>query len=757
MRIQNNRFVNFSIILILLVPFLSACGSEPDTTSPAATAIPATPVTKVESPAKKTSTPAPAPSTTTATKAGQPGTWLIMLYQNGDDEVLEEDTVIDLNEAEIVGSTDQVTIVSQIDRYKGGFDGDGNWTSARRYLVTKDNDLNAIHSKLIKDLGEVDSGKPKTLIDFATWAIQTYPADHYVLIMGDHGAGWDGGWYDDNPVEGSSFRMQDIDDALGQIIAKTKIGAFELVGFDACLMGQLEVMSAIAPHARYAVASEETEPALGWAYSSFLKTLNKNPGMTGKELGKAIVSSYIGQDYRITDKDARFIYAEGDYTAKSVADDLMVDTTLSTIDLGALQNLNASLNDLALALTGVDQSLVAEARTYAQSYTSVFEEKIPPSYIDLGHFVSLLLESVDDKQVVKAAKQVQLNLKQAVTSETHGKDRPGSTGLTIYFPNSKLYKTTFGKKAEYLYSAYVGRFATASLWDDFLTFHYTDKSFKAADADLAVLKPAASTQSDFTQAATDSAPVAGVEVAAPGSGAISIKPIKVSAHKIGPEGSIKMTTQISGPNVAYVYYYVSYYDAESGSYLTADMGFIDAETTKQIGGINYPDWGTGKTIPIEYTWEPTLYYMSDGKAANDQFAFFEPETYGVDENSNTYTVRGTYTYVKSGATTDAVIRFTGDGSMQNVFSFNGENGAGAPREITPQKGDKFTITEEWLDFDTNPDGEFVDYDGGTMTFKKKGFEMVPYYAYSGDYTLGIIVEDMNGNRTEEFVEVKVTE
>ena len=93
MRIQNNRFVNFSIILILLVPFLSACGSEPDTTSPAATAIPATPVTKVESPAKKTSTPAPAPSTTTATKAGQPGTWLIMLYQNGDDEVLEEDKI----------------------------------------------------------------------------------------------------------------------------------------------------------------------------------------------------------------------------------------------------------------------------------------------------------------------------------------------------------------------------------------------------------------------------------------------------------------------------------------------------------------------------------------------------------------------------------------------------------------------------------------------------------------------------------------
>jgi hypothetical protein len=680
-----------------------------------------------------------------------------MLYQNGDDEVLEEDTVLDLNEAEIVGSTERVKIVSQIDRYDGGFDGDGDWTTAKRFLVTKDGDLNTIGSKELDDLGEIDSGNPQTLIDFATWAIGQYPADHYALIMGDHGAGWDGGWYDDDPVEGSSFRMQDIDDALGAIVAKTGIGAFELVGFDACLMGELEVMSSIAPHARYAVASEETEPAIGWAYSSFLKTLTKNPAMTGKELGKAIVDSYIKQDFRITDEDARRVYAEGDYTAKSVIDDLIVDTTLSTIDLGALQNLNAALNDLALALAKIDQSQVAEARTYAQAYTTVFDEKYPPPYIDLGHFVDLLLESVDDPQVIKAAKQVQAALKKTVTAETHGKDRPGSNGLSIYFPNSKLYKTTFGKKADYAYSAYVGRFATASLWDDFLTFHYTDKAFTAADADLTVLNPAASPQTDFAQAVADAAPETGAEVVAPGDGEIAIKPIKVSAHTIGPEGSVKMSTVITGNNVAYIYYYVSYYDEQYGSYLTADMGFINAETTKEIGGIYYPDWGTGQVIPIEYTWEPTLYYMSDGKSANDQFAFFEPEVYGGDESTNTYTVRGTYTFIKSGKQVQAVIRFTGDGTMQNVFSFNGADGTGAPREITPQKGDTFTITEEWLEFDQNPAGEFSDYDGGTMTFGKKGFEMVPYYAYSGDYTIGIIVEDLNGNTTEDFVEIKVTE
>jgi hypothetical protein len=35
--------------------------------------------------------------------------------------------------------------------------------------------------------------------------------------------------------------------------------------------------------------------------------------------------------------------------------------------------------------------------------------------------------------------------------------------------------------------------------------------------------------------------------------------------------------------------------------------------------------------------------------------------------------------------------------------------------------------------------------------------MVAYYAYSGDYTLGIIVTDLNGNSVTEYVEVTVTE
>ncbi len=749
MKSKNNRFLAIALALILLASSILACGAE-------ATAAPDSEANATDE-SSSSATNEPTNPAAEPVAQGEPGTWLVMMYEDADDQVLEEDMFIDMNEAEVVGSTDQVKIVAQMDRFKGAFDGGGDVTSTKRYLLTQDNDLNTINSPELADLGEVNMGDKNTLIDFATWAMATYPAEHYVLILSDHGAGWTGGWSDDDPQQGGNLSMQNIDDALGAIISQTGIAAFDLVGFDACLMGQLEVMSAIAPHAKYAVGSEETEPALGWAYSSFLQALNDNTAMTGGELGQAIVDSYVAQDIRITDDQARSVFAGGNFTQDSVAASLSKDITLTAVDLSAVSNLNAAVNDLAVSLTSVDQEKVAEARAYAQSYTSIFGDEVPPSYIDLGHFVNLLAENIDDAAVKQAAEKVQSALKQAVVAEKHGDEKPASSGLTIYFPNSVLYQNTVVEPAYgLLYAAYVGRFATASLWDDFLTFHYTGKDFDPAAADLAVLTPAESAQSDFAPAVEESAPQSGAEIVPPGAGALTIAPLEVSANEIGPDDTVNISTEITGSNVGYVYIYVSYYDEESKSYLTADMDFIDAENTKESGGINYPDWGNDATIPISFDWEPTLYYMSDGNEANDQFAFFEPTIYGVDTKSDIYTVRGLYTYTEDGTEVESVMEFNGDGEMQNIFGFDGEGGSGAPHQITPQAGDTFTIYEEWLEFDQNPDGELTDYLGGTMTFGDTPLEYVPYYAYSGSYTLGIVVEDLNGNRTAEYTEVVVT-
>ncbi|MCP4222226.1 MAG: hypothetical protein GY773_02650, partial [Actinomycetia bacterium] len=211
---------------------------------------------------------------------------------DADDEMMEQYMLFNLNEAELTGSSDRVHVVAQVDRFEGGFVGDGNWSSARRFHVTRDDDLAVIGSEEVGDLGEVNMADESTLADFVTWAVETYPADKHVLVMHDHGAGWPGGWTDGSAA-GDLLTLAEIEGALAQVREDTGLDQLELIGFDACLMSSLEVYTAMAPYARYAVASEGLEPHPGWAYGSFLADLASNPDMSGADLAQSVVAHYI--------------------------------------------------------------------------------------------------------------------------------------------------------------------------------------------------------------------------------------------------------------------------------------------------------------------------------------------------------------------------------------------------------------------------------------------------------------------------------
>ena len=181
-----------------------------------------------------TARPQPTRKPVTSTGSGQ--RWLVMLYQDADDKVLERDIMMDLNEVELIGSSDQVDIVSQIDRYAGGYSGDGDWSTTRRYHLEQDDDLLNLNSPMIDDLGELNMAKGDTLVDFVTWAVETYPADKYVLILSDHGMGWPGGWSDSAtrtkdsstaPIAdaiGDNIFLMELDQALATIQSQTGIG-----------------------------------------------------------------------------------------------------------------------------------------------------------------------------------------------------------------------------------------------------------------------------------------------------------------------------------------------------------------------------------------------------------------------------------------------------------------------------------------------------------------------------------------------------
>jgi len=699
----------------------------------------------------------PAPSVN-LTSTGDPSQkWLIMLYQDADDKILEKDIFIDLNEAERIGSNDQVQIVSQLDRYRGGFDGDGDWHGTRRFYVTQDDDLARLGSEVVDDLGEVNMASGDTLVDFVTWAVNTYPADKYVLILSDHGMGWPGGWSDPNPGRdgngadarapiaqalGNQMYLSEIDDALARARAATGIDKFELVGMDACLMGHLEVMNALTEHANFAVLSQETEPALGWAYASFLNTLQQNPGIDGGQLGQLIVSSYIDEDARITDEQQRLdLYGRGGGlfgmssvpSARDTAAQMGRNVTLAALDLRQTPALLDSVNQFAYALQEAQQKGVAKARGYAQSFTSIFGADVPASYIDLGHFVELVEQVAGAGGVSEAGNAVLAALDQIVLADKNGPDKSGATGVSVYFPNSQLYGSPVAGPPSY--TAVAKRFAQDSLWDDFLAFHYTGREFAPSSTQLAVPEAAA--------------------VRAPGAGQITVGAIEKSGDVARPGEPVTLRAEVNGDNIGYIYFFTGFYDQAANSIFVADQDYLDSGDTRAVNGVYYPEWGEGAFV-VEFPWEPLMFAIDDG--ANRVTVALQPESYGADYTDAVYSVDGLYTYAADGEQRRARLYFR-DGALQQVMGFTNDTGdasTGAPREITPEVGDTFTPDEQWLDLDSS--GRVVGRNtepGDTLTFGAEPMRWIELDAAVGDYVVGFIVEDLDGNKQEVYTQVRV--
>jgi hypothetical protein len=686
-------------------------------------------------------------------------TWLVMLYQDADDKILEQDIYVDLNEAERVGSSERLHIVAQVDRYQAGYRGDGDWTSAKRFYVTQDDDLGRVNSQLVADLGEVNMSDGDTLVDFVAWAVETFPADKHVLILSDHGMGWPGGWSDPAPGGqgdpsiplasrlGDELYLMELDQALAEIRAQTGLEQFELIGLDACLMGHLEVFSALAPHARYAVASQETEPALGWAYTSFLQALGRNPDMSGADLGRLIVEGYIQDDQRIVDDGARAellsrgsplgglfgsLFGGGQMSAEQLAQQMGQDVTLTAIDLATVPYVVDSLNDLAYTLQGANQPEVARARTYAQSFTSIFGQDVPPSYIDLGHFCQLLKQESNNSAVDQAADGVLAALDRSIVAEKHGPKKPGATGVSIYFPNSQLYGSPLTGAESY--TAIARRFADVCLWDDFLAYHYFGRPFEPETAELFVPGP-------------------GAALGSPGAGRIQVSPITLTDDVAAPGSPIVLSADISGQNIGYVYLWVGFYDQEANSIFVADTDYLESYDSRQIGGVYYPVWPENEEFTLEFEWEPFMFAISDG--VDSVVTGFKPQSYGASFEDAAYTVDGIYTYADGGESRYARLYFR-DQYLRQVFGFTGENGTGAPREIIPQAGDTFTVLEKWLDLDQSGQvEETTTQQGGTLTFGDQMFTWEELYAAPGEYIVGFIVEDLDGNTYEVYESVTV--
>ncbi|MCD4783019.1 MAG: hypothetical protein K8T10_04215 [Candidatus Eremiobacteraeota bacterium] len=342
--------------------------------------------------------------------------WTILVYSAADND-LEPFQVEDVMEMEKTGGGNSLNLLVQLDRGKKPSNLSDGWSGARRYKIERDGDPEKINSPVLEDLGQVNMSDPSTLSDFIQWGIKKYPAKHYMLIISDHGKGWEGAIQDKS--HSGWMELPRIEDAL--MDAQEKTGQkLDILGFDACLMGESEVAYQLRDSADYMVASEESEGAEGWPYKKFL-TVN---------LLKSIQSTLLMKLNMKPAQLARNIVKEARSDPKNLP-------TLSAVDMKKIDGVANATKELSDAIIATDtpNSVLKEI---AKSSTAFAKDGAYMSeYKDQHDFCRRILKSdkISDKKLKKAAGEVMNSIEYAVMEETHSEKYQHARGLSIHLPS----------------------------------------------------------------------------------------------------------------------------------------------------------------------------------------------------------------------------------------------------------------------------------------------------------------------------------
>ena len=260
-------------------------------------------------------------------------------------------------------------------------------------------------SCLVDNAGTASMVSPSTLAEFIQFCAKYYPANRNELIFWDHGGGSISGYgYDEKYASAGSMTLKGIDDAL-----KAGGVTFDFIGFDACLMATMENALMLTDYADYMIASEETEPGVGWYYTNWLTKLSSNPSMATLEIGKNIVDDFV----TVCDQQCR-----GQSTTLSVVD-------LSELEVTAPSAFNKFSTGTSQLIQGNNYKTVSTARSNAREFAA--SSKI--DQVDLIH-MAYNLGTNEGKQLAET-------LLSAVKYNRTSSSMTDAYGLSIYFPYKK--------------------------------------------------------------------------------------------------------------------------------------------------------------------------------------------------------------------------------------------------------------------------------------------------------------------------------
>ena len=267
--------------------------------------------------------------------------------------------------------------------------------------------------RIVEDAGSEAMTKPETLAGFIQFCAKNYPANRNMLIFWDHGGGSVSGYgYDEKNKAAGTLDLAELQAELraglkGAKYANGKKARFDFIGFDACLMATVETALMAEEFADYMIASEETEPGIGWYYTEWLTALGENPSIDTLDLGKIICDTFVSE------------------CAKQAAGQ---KTTLSIVDLAELKHkMPDALRDFSTSVTGMVKNGNYQTVSTARNGAREFAASTQIDQVDLSD----LATKIGGTEATNLAKVIGSAVKYNRATFN------GAYGLSIYFPYRK--------------------------------------------------------------------------------------------------------------------------------------------------------------------------------------------------------------------------------------------------------------------------------------------------------------------------------
>ncbi len=287
---------------------------------------------------------------------------------------------------------------------------------------------------------------PKFLTRMIDYGATYAPSDKYDLLLWDHGGGYTGFGFDEllnayiqkhpdqQGLPSTGLSLKNIRDAIAGSDFIKDGNKFDLIGFDACQMGNYEVVTTLKDLTEYYVGSEENEPGTGWDFEAIMSAISADSSISTTKLGEEIVTSFM---YRLYNREA----------------------TLSVIEMGKVAELDSAVSSFA-------DSLLAELEKADSAYLDILEVvgRTPhfatkngyntSNYLDIKRFVTpFVSEDASFSDELKAAAQNVLDkLANCVICNKWQQEGVQNGGLSIYFPLAAYY-TTEDDKGSYCNSS----------------------------------------------------------------------------------------------------------------------------------------------------------------------------------------------------------------------------------------------------------------------------------------------------------------